>query len=82
MLTSPRLALYREALLLPGISDARAAILDDLSAYYHLNVDECVRRCINWEAWSVKEWSEADRSTPEGMRAFYNSTQSWNFDLV
>jgi SAM-dependent methyltransferase len=82
MLTSSRLALYRQALLLPGITDPRVAVLDDLSTYYQLDPDECVRRCINWEAWSVQEWSEADRSTPEGMRAFYNSTQSWSFDLV
>ena len=74
--------LYRQALLLPGITDPRAAVLDDLSAYYQLDPAECVERCINWEAWSVREWSEADRSTPEGMRAFYNSTKSWSFDLV
>jgi SAM-dependent methyltransferase len=81
-LASREHAAYRHALLLPGIADWRAAVIDDLSAYYQMDPDECVERCINWEAWSVREWSEADRSTPEGMRAFYNSTKSWSFDLV
>jgi 2-polyprenyl-3-methyl-5-hydroxy-6-metoxy-1,4-benzoquinol methylase len=81
-LASREQAVYRQALLLPGITDCRTAIIDDLSAFYQLDPDECVERCINWEAWSVQEWSEADRSTPEGMRAFYNSTKSWSFDLA
>ncbi|MCC7369682.1 MAG: methyltransferase domain-containing protein [Chloroflexi bacterium] len=80
-LPSREFTVYREALLLPGIDDHRTAILDDLSTYYQLSPDECVARCINWEAWSVEEWFSGDRSTLEGMRAFYNSTQSWSFDL-
>jgi 2-polyprenyl-3-methyl-5-hydroxy-6-metoxy-1,4-benzoquinol methylase len=81
-LTSREYAVYQQTLLLPGITDCRTAVIDDLSTFYQMDPDECVSRCINWEAWSVQEWSEADRSTPEGMRAFYNSTKSWSFDLA
>lgn len=81
-LSSREFAVYQQTLLLPGITDCRTAVIDDLSTFYQMDPDECVSRCINWEAWSVQEWAEADRSTPEGMRAFYNSTKSWSFDLV
>jgi SAM-dependent methyltransferase len=81
-LTSREFALYQQVLGLPGIPDPRTAVIDDLSSFYQMDPEECVSRCINWEAWSVEEWGAADRSTPEGMRAFYNSTKSWSFDLV
>jgi len=74
--------LFRASLLLPGISDVRAAVLDDLTTYTGLPVDECVERCRNWESWSVKEWSAADRSSKDGMTDFYRTTQSWAFDLL
>lgn len=80
--SGPELASYRAALALPGQPDVRAAVLDDLSTYYQLDPDECVRRCVNWEAWSVEEWNRRDRSTDEAIRDFYNSTQSWSFDLL
>ena len=81
-LASPEMAAYRAGLGLPNQSDIRAAILDDLSTYYLLDPQECLRRRLNWEAWSVEEWRREDRSTPEGIRAFYNSTFSWSFDLL
>lgn len=73
---------YRQALMLPHTAEIRTSILDDLSTYYQIDPQECVRRCVNWEAWSVKEWQSQDRSTPEGIRAFYHATQSWAFDLL
>ena len=81
-LASREMAIYRATLGLPGRRDVRAAIIDDLSTYHELDEDECVRRCLNWEAWSVEEWGSADRSTPAGLRDFYNSTTSWSFDLA
>jgi SAM-dependent methyltransferase len=74
--------LFRASLRLPGITDVRAAVLDDLSTYSGLSVEECVERCRNWESWSVKEWSAADRSSKDGMTDFYRTTESWAFDLL
>jgi SAM-dependent methyltransferase len=79
---SAEMELFRASLRLPGISGVRAAVLDDLSTYFGLPVEECVERCRNWESWSVKEWSAADRSSRDGMTDFYRTTQSWAFDLL
>lgn len=81
-MASPEMAAYRAGLGLSSQPDVRAAVVDDLSTYYLLDPQECVRRCVNWEAWSVEEWQSEDRSTPEGIRSFYNSTHSWSFDLL
>jgi SAM-dependent methyltransferase len=81
-LAGEMIATYRQVLALPHAADVRDAVLDDLSTYYGFDLDECLRRCINWESWSVEEWHSQDRSSVEGVRAFYNSTQSWSFDLL
>ncbi|MFN8635095.1 MAG: class I SAM-dependent methyltransferase [Chloroflexota bacterium] len=81
-LASREMERYRAALALPDQPDVRAAILDDLSAYYQMDREECVRRCLDWESWSVEEWRERDRSTESGLRDFYNTTHSWSFDLA
>ena len=47
-----------------------------------MDAEQCVRRCVDWEAWSVEEWSAADRSTPEAITDFYRTTESWAFDLL
>jgi SAM-dependent methyltransferase len=73
---------FRASLRLPEISDVRAAVLDDLSEYSGLPPEQCVERCRNWEEWSVQEWSAADRSDADGLADFYQTTQSWAFDLL
>jgi SAM-dependent methyltransferase len=65
-----------------GDLDVRESILDDLSQHYGFSPEECKRRCLHWEQWSVQEWREGDRSTREGLQAFYDSIQSWSFDLM
>ena len=72
---------FKGCLTKDGIS-VRASILDDLSNFYDLPIEECVRRCLHWEELSVKEWKSGDRSSPDGLRDFYNSVQSWSFDLM
>jgi len=79
---SAEMEMFRASLRLPGIPDVRAAVLDDLSSYSGLPVEECVERCRNWEEWSVKEWSAADRSDAGGLTDFYRTTESWAFDLL
>jgi SAM-dependent methyltransferase len=81
-LTSKQMHAYRAGLELPGQPDVRAAVLDDLSTYHNLTPEECVQRCVNWESWSVDEWRGKDRSTADGLRDFYNTVQSWSFDLL
>lgn len=70
------------AVLRLGDLDVRASILDDLAQYHQLSPEECRQRCIHWEQWSVEEWRASDRSTPEGIQAFYDSVESWAFDLL
>jgi SAM-dependent methyltransferase len=79
---SEAFAHFRGALLLAPGGDPRGGVLDDLSTYFDLEPDECVRRCIHWEESSVAEWFEHDRGTPEGLLDFYRTTQSWVFDLL
>jgi 2-polyprenyl-3-methyl-5-hydroxy-6-metoxy-1,4-benzoquinol methylase len=83
-LSSREMAAYRAALLLPGQPNQaiRAAILDDLTTYHRLPPDECVRRCRHWEQWSVQEWQARPRDSRAAIAEFYNSVQSWSFDLA
>jgi SAM-dependent methyltransferase len=80
-LESPEMETYRSVLTI-GDLDVRASILRELSEYHGISADECLKRCLHWEDWSVEEWKSADRSTPEGIQEFYNSVQSWAFDLM
>jgi SAM-dependent methyltransferase len=79
---SPLFAQFREALLLPDVTDVRAAVIDDLSSFYRLSPDECVQRCVNWEQWSVQEWQARSRDSVEAIHDFYRKMQSWSFDLL
>jgi SAM-dependent methyltransferase len=79
---SAEMELFRASLRLPGVPDVRAALLDELSTYSGWPPEECVERCRNWESWSVEEWSAADRSEMDGLASFYQTTQSWAFDLL
>jgi SAM-dependent methyltransferase len=73
---------FRDALVVDPGGDVRGGVLDDLSTYFGLEPDECVRRCLHWEESSVAEWFEHDRGTPAGLLEFYRTTQSWAFDLL
>lgn len=74
--------LMSDALRPPGGGSAREGVLDDLSNHYGLTSDECLRACLDWEAWSIDEWNAADRSDEEGLRDFYRELTSWSFDLL
>ena len=79
---SPEMEWFRDSLRLPGIADVRTAVLDDLSSYSGLTPDQCVERCRNWETWSFEEWFAADRSDVAGLTNFFQTTESWAFDLL
>lgn len=80
--SSPAMEEYRAGLRLDGNGDIRSAVLDDLSTHYGFSKDECVRRCLHWEEWSVEEWRRRPRESRSDPFEFYHSTQSWSFDLL
>jgi SAM-dependent methyltransferase len=76
---SPEMRAYANGLQLPvyqGDNDIRQSLLDDLSTYYKMPPEECIKRCLGWEEWSFEEWYQS-----QSMEDFYHSTQSWSFDL-
>ncbi len=73
---------YRAALQLAETSSVRDSVLDDLSSYFHLDPQECVGRCLDWEQWSLREWQRRERNSAEGLADFYRTTLSWSFDLL
>jgi SAM-dependent methyltransferase len=77
---SPEMETFRSALRL-GDLDVRASVLQELADDHGASPEECLRRCLHWEDWSVEEWKSADRSTDEGIRDFYLTVKSWAFDL-
>lgn len=81
ILQSATMETFRKVLEVDGL-DGRESVLDELSEYYGYTRDESLQRCLHWEDWSVEEWSSADRSTPEGIKEFYQSVESWSFDLM
>lgn len=78
---SPEMELFRACVRI-GDKDARASILDDLAQYHGMTPEQALDRCLHWEQWSVEEWSAADRTTSEGLQDFYDTVQSWAFDLI
>jgi len=79
---SPSMHLLADALRPPDGGTVREGVLGDLSDHYGLTVEECLAACLDWETWSVAEWSAADRSDPDGLRDFYRELTSWSFDLI
>ena len=78
---SPEMSTFRSVLAV-GDQDIRTSVLQELAEYHGYTPDECLERCLHWEDWSVEEWSAADRSTPEAIQEFYQSVESWAFDLM
>lgn len=76
------MAALRWALAEPGTADTRAGVLRDLSTYFGLPEEECLRRCLDWEAASVAEWASEPRDSHAARVRFYRSTTSWAFDLL
>lgn len=80
-MVSPEMDIYRSVLTI-GDLDVRDSVLEELSEYHGYPPEECLKRCLHWEDWSVDEWTSGDRSTAEGIQEFYQSVQSWAFDLM
>lgn len=63
-------------------NNPRESVLRELAEFHNETVEESYQKCIDWEKLSVAEWQAADRSTPEGVRDFYETTTSWRYDLA
>lgn len=76
------LDVWRQSFVMPGHEDPIASALDELSRYFNISHEEARTRCLTWERDSVAEWEAGDRTTPQGLRDFYHTTQSWIFDTM
>lgn len=80
-MASPTMALFREALRRPDGGTERDGVLGDLAEHHGLTADQALDRCLRWESESVGEWESAPRDTATGIAGFYDSVESWSFDL-
>lgn len=73
---------WREALLLPGETDLIESALRELAEYFGISRDEARRRCESALADSKREWESDSRRTPEEVKNFYRTSQSYIFEHV
>jgi SAM-dependent methyltransferase len=57
-------------------------VIQELLDYSKLPEDEVRYMAANSQEITAKKWAEADRSTPEGLRAFYSSVTNWVFGTL
>jgi SAM-dependent methyltransferase len=79
---SRTLDVFSDALRPPNGGPVRDGVIGDLAEYYHLSPAQVVDQCLHWEDASVEEWEAAPRDTPAGLAQFYDSVESWSFDLL
>ncbi len=77
-----RIAVWREALLLPGETDLIESGLRELAEYFGISREQARRQCEAALAESKREWEAAPRRTPDEIKAFYRSTRSYVFEHV
>jgi hypothetical protein len=58
------------------------AVIHQLADYSGSSIDEVREIVSNTNEISKRKWSEADRSTPDGLRAFYSSVTNWVFGNI
>lgn len=78
---SPFMDTFREVLRHGGHS-LRDSVLDDLATYFSISPEEALERCLGWERASVEEWQAKPRDDAAAITDFYETTQSWCFDLL
>lgn len=81
-MTQETIIAWREALLLPGETDLIESSLRELAEFYGVSRDEARQRCESALADSKREWEAARRRTPDEVKEFYRSTQSYVFEHV
>lgn len=76
------IAAWRKALLLPGETDLIESGLRELSEFFGISREEARRRSEAALADSKCEWENAPRQTPEEIKDFYRTTNSYIFEHV
>jgi SAM-dependent methyltransferase len=76
------LTLWTEILTRGSSLPPTEAAIRDLIEYSGLPEDEVRYLAANSQSITAKKWAEADRSTPEGLRAFYSGVTSWVFGTL
>jgi 2-polyprenyl-3-methyl-5-hydroxy-6-metoxy-1,4-benzoquinol methylase len=76
----PRIQRLRDCIALNA--DCRSSVLAELAEFHAESPETAYHKCIHWEELSVEEWASADRSTPVGLQDFYDSVESWKYDLA
>jgi 2-polyprenyl-3-methyl-5-hydroxy-6-metoxy-1,4-benzoquinol methylase len=79
---SATMEVFADTMRAPDGGSVRDGVIADLADFYQVAPDEVVRRCLHWEEWSVEEWRDARADEPQGLARFYNSTESWSYDLL
>jgi SAM-dependent methyltransferase len=73
---------WRRALTGGAEGDATSAVVAELGEYFKLPADQVRERCENWTKYSLTEWESGDRTSSEGLKAFYDEQTSWIFDTM
>ncbi len=81
-MTQENIAVWREALLLPGETDLVESGLSELAEFYGISREDARRRCESALADSKREWECVARRTPDEVKNFYRSTESYVFEHV
>jgi 2-polyprenyl-3-methyl-5-hydroxy-6-metoxy-1,4-benzoquinol methylase len=79
---SATMEVFADCLRPPGGGSVREGVVDDLAAFYGLTQEQVVERCLDWEAESIKEWHASRRDSAVGLADFYDTVQSWSFDVL
>jgi SAM-dependent methyltransferase len=79
---SANMRLFADSLRPPAGGSVRDGVIGDLAEYFRLDPEQVVHRCLHWEDESVREWLASSQDGPGGLAQFYNSVQSWSFDLA
>ncbi len=81
-MSQENIAAWREALLLPGETNLVESGLRELAEFFGISPQEARQRCEHALADSKREWESGQRRTPEEIKEFYRSTQSYIFEHV
>ena len=81
-MSQENIATWCEALLLPGETDLIESGLRELAEYFGISKEEARQRCERALADSKREWESGQRRTPEEIKDFYRTTQSYIFEHI
>jgi len=81
-MTQENISAWREALLMPGETNLIESGLRELAEFYGISRQEAQQRCESALTDSKREWELSQRRTPDEIKNFYRTTQSYTFEHV